>query len=275
MAEMSKHIQKKNGNPAHRLYPIPPSRIPTFDVVEMGIRKHHVCALLEFDVSDAREHLKEIRKSGIDASFLAWVLKVIAKTLEQHPEIAGFLINKRKLVCFQQMNISLLVEKEVQGVKVPLPLLLIDVAGKSLTGLSEEIKEARKQSPGGGEKLIGKKADLSEKMYRFLPRLVRLAFWRYLLRHPFYAYRKMGNVAVTSLSNFGSLNAWFIHKSVHPVSFGIGSVLKKPMVVNNEIKIREVLHLTVLLDHDAADGAPMARFLKSLGKSLESGLYID
>jgi pyruvate/2-oxoglutarate dehydrogenase complex dihydrolipoamide acyltransferase (E2) component len=52
----------------------------------------------------------------------------------------------------------------------------------------------------------------------------------------------------------------------------LGSVIKKPIVVNDEIKIREILNMTLLIDHDAIDGAPMARFVKELNRNLETGI---
>ena len=92
-----------------------------------------------------------------------------------------------------------------------------------------------------------------------------------MLSHPKIAYKKMGNVVITSLGMIGKINGWFIHKSVHPISFGIGSILKKPVVIDDEIKIREILNMTILFDHDVIDGAPFARFLKDLVKSIENG----
>jgi len=118
--------------------PVPGSRIATFDTFSIGLKKHHVAALLEFDVTDSRRRLQESRRGGLNISF----------------------------------------------------------------------------------------------------------------------------------------NGWFIHRSVHPVSFGIGSVLKKAVVVDNEIKIREILNMTVLVDHDLVDGAPMVRLLKDLTNSIESGELI-
>ena len=66
-----------------------------------------------------------------------------------------------------------------------------------------------------------------------------------------------------------------VHKSVHPISFGIGSVLKKPVVVKDEILIREILNMTILIDHDVIDGAPMVRLLNDLTKTIENGDFID
>ncbi|OQB58145.1 MAG: Dihydrolipoyllysine-residue acetyltransferase component of pyruvate dehydrogenase complex [Bacteroidetes bacterium ADurb.Bin145] len=85
----------------------------------------------------------------------------------------------------------------------------------------------------------------------------------------------MGNVAVTSVGMMGRINGWFIHKSVHPLSFGVGSVIKKPVVTDNEIKIREILNMTILVDHDVIDGAPMVRFLNDLTNYLETGKEIN
>lgn len=85
----------------------------------------------------------------------------------------------------------------------------------------------------------------------------------------------MGNVAFTSLGMMSIINGWFIPISVHPICFGIGSIIKKPRVVNNTIEIREMLNVSILLDHDVIDGAQMARFIGDLSKNIEKGLNIS
>jgi len=54
----------------------------------------------------------------------------------------------------------------------------------------------------------------------------------------------------------------------------VGSIIRKPVVINNEIKVREILNMTVLVDHDVIDGAPMVRFLDDLTDYLETGKEI-
>jgi pyruvate/2-oxoglutarate dehydrogenase complex dihydrolipoamide acyltransferase (E2) component len=68
-----------------------------------------------------------------------------------------------------------------------------------------------------------------------------------------------------------SFNGWFIHRSVHPVCFGTGSVLKKPVVSGDEIKISEVLNMTILIDNDVIDGAQTVRLLNDLTRNIEGG----
>jgi pyruvate/2-oxoglutarate dehydrogenase complex dihydrolipoamide acyltransferase (E2) component len=89
---------------------IPKSRIATFDVFSIGLSKHHVNALLEFDVTVSREKIKELKRSGNKISFNAWIIKVISKTLVQYPEAAAYLYSKKKLVTFNDINI-VVVEK--------------------------------------------------------------------------------------------------------------------------------------------------------------------
>ena len=103
---------------------IPRSRIATFDVFSIGLFKHHVSAILEFDVTESRRKLQELRRSGTDISFNAWLIKIISMVVEQHKEAAAYLYNKKKLIVFDDVNVSILVEKKLNGEKVPLPMLI-------------------------------------------------------------------------------------------------------------------------------------------------------
>ena len=93
--------------------------------------------------------------------------------------------------------------------------------------------------------------------------------------NPKVAKKNMGSVIITSIGMMGKINGCFIHSSVHPLSFGVGSIIKKPAVIDDEIEIREILNMTVLIDHDVMDGAPMARFVTKLSKNIESGLGLS
>jgi pyruvate/2-oxoglutarate dehydrogenase complex dihydrolipoamide acyltransferase (E2) component len=69
----------------------------------------------------------------------------------------------------------------------------------------------------------------------------------------------------------GKINGWVIPVSVHPLCFAIGSIVKKPGVIDNRIEIREYLYVTILVDHDIIDGAPAIRALSTLTKLVEGG----
>jgi len=253
---------------------IPRTRIATFDIFSVGLQKHHVSSMLEFDVTDSRKRLQGLRKQGINVSFNAWIIKVISSVLQKHPEASAYLYNKHKLIIFNDINISILVEKKIDNNRVPVPLVIEKTNEKSVLEITREIENAKNQEFKNNDIVLKKKITLPERFYYYMPGFLRRAVWRIMLGNPEYTFRKMGNAAVTSVGMMGRINGWFIHKSVHPISFGIGSVIKKPVVVDNEIKISEILNVTILVDHDVIDGAPMVRFLNDLTKSVETGEFI-
>jgi len=261
------HSMTKN----YQFHSIARTRIPTFDIFAVGLRKHHIAAILEFDVTESRTRLRSLRKNGTNVSFNAWLVKTIARVVQKHPEAAAYLHSKKRLIIFNDINVSMIVEKETGGNKVPMPVVIEKANEKSLSQITQEIQFAREQVVNPSDIVLTRKSTAYQRIYYHLPGWFRRLFWSMLLKIPGAAYKTMGNVAVTSVGMTGRINGWFIHRSVHPVSFGVGSVIQKPVVKNNEIKIREILNMTILADHDVMDGAPMVRFLNDLTQSLETG----
>jgi pyruvate/2-oxoglutarate dehydrogenase complex dihydrolipoamide acyltransferase (E2) component len=253
----------------------PRSRLATFDICAIGKRKHHVAAMFEIDVTDSRKLLRAARVPGTRITFTAWLLKVIALTLVRHPAAAAYRKGKRAKQMFDDVNISLAVEKEIEGRNVPVPLLIREVQNLSVETISKQIDDARNKTMNDDEMLLHGRMSTAERLYYTLPGFARRMVWRYLLRHPRTAFAKMGNVAVTSIGMVGNTSGWFIPISVHPVCFGISGIVRKPIVVGDTVQIRDTLNMTILLDHDVIDGADMARFLRDLMKNLERGMGLE
>ncbi len=241
------------------------------DVYSEGVRRHHVSALVEMDVTGSRGMLRQVKRGGLKVSFTGWIIKVIADTIVDHPQVAAFLVNKKKMVTFHDINVSTMVEKEVEGKKVPLALVIEKASEKSAEEITAELIRALERQASQEEWVLGKPPDRQMRFYARLPGLLRRAVWRWMHRHPHTAFRQMGNVMVTSLSMLGRTRGWFVHRTVHPVSFGIGAVSRKPWAVGNEVVVRDILQMTVLLDHDVTDGAPMVRFINDLVQRIERG----
>ncbi|MCI2136608.1 MAG: 2-oxo acid dehydrogenase subunit E2 [Prevotella sp.] len=260
----------------YRIQEFPDSRIASIDVCEMGKKKHHIAALLELDVTESRRKIRAYNRAHQGKiSFTAWLINVIGKTIKRHEVVSSYLIGKKKLMVFEDINISIIVEKKLNGKKVPFPLIIEKADERSVESIAEKISEARGQEITGHDIVLQKRTRRMERIYYVLPRLLRLLFWKYLLKHPKFAFNTMGNVAFTSIGMMGKINGWFIPISVHPICFGIGSVIKKPVVVEDKITIREILNVSVLIDHDVIDGAPMARFVNELKENIETGSGIS
>jgi pyruvate/2-oxoglutarate dehydrogenase complex dihydrolipoamide acyltransferase (E2) component len=254
----------------YKIQKFPKSRIATNDVCSIGLQKHHIAALIEIDVSESREKIKQSRKN-IKISFTAWLIKVISKTIKDYKNVAGYLQGKRTVLLFNDINVSIAVEKDLNGQKIPIPLIIEKASEKSIESITKQINDARNHILTEKDIVLHNKSNRLERFYYFLPGFVRRYFWRYLIKHPHFAFRKMGNIAITSIGMIGKANGWFIPISVHPICFGIGKISKKPIVINDKVEIREILNITVLLDHDVIDGSQMARFINKLSDNIEKG----
>ncbi len=252
----------------------PKTRIATIDVCAVGKKKHHMAALIEVDVTESREKIKQRKQKGETVSFTAWLIKVISLTIKKYEQAASYLKGKRKVVIFNDINVSMIVEKELNSHKIPIPLIIDKANRRSVESIATQIKEAQNKNLSDKDIVLHHKTSGLEKLYYILPGCARRFFWRYLIRHPRTAFRKMGNVSITSIGMMGKVNGWFIPISVHPICFGIGSITKKPLVVADKIAIREVLSMTVLLDHDVIDGANMARLIGELCENMTGGMEL-
>lgn len=253
----------------------PRKRIATIDVCAVGQQKHHISAMLEIDVTAARKKIKTYKNQVGRISFTAWLIRVISLTVKDHERVAGYRVGKRKVALFKEINVSMIVEKSYQGQKIPIPLIIEKANERSVESITGQITEARDKELTDKEIVLQNQSGPLERLYYHLPGFVRRFFWKYLVRHPHMAFNRMGNVAITSIGMIGKVNGWFIPISVHPICFGISNITKKPVVVEDKIEIREVLNLTILLDHDVIDGAHMARFISDLSRNMVNGSGLE
>lgn len=260
----------KNSSP-FTLKKFPASRIGTLDVLEIGRKKHHIQALLELDVTEARVRLKAINQTDKKISFTAWMIKTISDVLLEFPEVHAYLKNKRTILTFQDIDVSIMVEKENNGKKVPIVYLLRKTQEKSMLSITEEIRKAKQEEHNPDKASAGNhQMNKWSGLYFRLPGWIRKLFWTLLLKHPRLAQSMMGSVLISSVGMYGKISGWFIPTSVHPLAAGIGSIVPKPVVIDGEIKVREILHLTLLMDHDVTDGGQMSRFIRKLQQGIET-----
>ncbi|NLW91261.1 MAG: dehydrogenase [Syntrophomonadaceae bacterium] len=255
----------------------PASRLATIDIGAASKMKHHIKALIELDVTEARKMIREKKKQNPNISFNSWIIKCISKTVEEYKDIHSIRKGKRKKVLFDDVDISIMIEREIQGEKVPLPYVIRKTNEKSISEIFEEIKAGQSQSiKGEGNYVLGeKKNGYMMKLYYFMPDFVRKIVWRKIIGSPFFTKQNMGTVIITSVGMVGKINGWIIPTSVHPLSFGIGSIIKKPGVIDDKIVVRDYLYMTVSVDHDVIDGAPAVRALSRLTKLIESGFGLS
>ncbi|MDQ7094787.1 2-oxo acid dehydrogenase subunit E2 [Desulfosporosinus sp. PR] len=258
----------------YRTEEFPVSRIATIDIGAAGLRKHHIKALIELDVTEPQNLIRARKRQAETISFNSWLIKCISLTVEEFKQIHGIRKGKRKAVLFEDIDISIVIERKVDGKKVPLPYVIRKTNKKSVSDIDEEIKSGQKQLiKGKRDYILGqeKKNRVLMKTYYLLPGFIRKLIWNRIIKSPFLSKQNMGTVMITSLGMVGKINGWVMPVSVHPLCFAIGSIVKKPGIVRDKIEVREYLYMTVLVDHDIIDGAPAVRALSKLTKLVENG----
>ena len=152
------------------------------DVCEIGKRKHHVTGLVEFDVTEARNKIREYNKGLSDKiSFNAWLISVISSTIKKYETSSAYLFGKNKLIIFDDINVSIVVEKDIKGIKVPIPLIIEKANEVSIEFITKQITEAKNKEFTEKDIVLQKKTQQLEKLYFALPRFLRRYFWKYLL----------------------------------------------------------------------------------------------
>ena len=265
---------KKQNNKDFIIKKFPSSRQFTFDVGKIGLKKHHIKALIEIDVTDSRKKIKDKRnETGIRISFNSWLFKCIGRAVYEHKQVQAIRKGKNKLFIFNDIDMSIVVEKRVNGELVPIPLVIRNINKISITDIYNEIEQAKNKVIGNEKDYVIEKNRKKEpiKIFALLPQFIRLFFWKIFLSNPVRVKKMMGTVIVTSVGMIGKVHGWIIPYSIHPVCFALGSIVKKPGIVNNNIEIREFLEMTILIDHDVIDGAPSARFVARLSELIEKG----
>ncbi len=250
----------------------------TADMGVIGRDKHYVRALVEVDVTDALLKIRTLRRPERKVSFLAWFIKVLADCTAQHPPINGIRKGRNKVVVFKSVNIATIVEKKVDGEAVPLPLVLRDANHKTALQLNDEIQAAVSQTVANeGNLVLGKGENtFLLKLAGALPQWMRLLYMRALiLNNPQRMQEMMGTVMVSSLGTVGRIAGWILPTSMHPLSIGIGSLNKKAMIHDGEVQKRDILHLTIAIDHDVINGMPALRFMDDFAARLESGAGLE
>jgi pyruvate/2-oxoglutarate dehydrogenase complex dihydrolipoamide acyltransferase (E2) component len=250
--------------------PFPRMREMIVDTVEQGLKRRHMKALIELDVTKGREYIRKYKEeTGEALSFTGWIMKCIAQTVNEHKHIQA-MRKGNKIVIFDDVDISVIVERVVDNRIFPVIFVVRKANKKSLREIHDEIRRAQAQTK---DNYMQKREARSANRLLSLPKFLRnFFFWRKIRKDPFFVKKYMGTVMVTSIGMFGKKGqtSWGIATSIQPLDFILGGISRKPGVIRNKIEIREYLCMTILFDRDVVDGAPAARFIARLTELVEN-----
>jgi len=241
-------------------------------ITEEGSRTHSIHAIIEVDVTKARKIIRNCKQDEKkDISFTGWLVKCIAQAVSEHKEINTYRLGKRKIVVFDDVDIPIPVERNVDGEPRPMGYVLRKANEKSIDEITKEIRKIQKENVDENTQVLGKNLTKFESFVINAPMFIKRLVLFTVRRNGLFRKKHLGTVGVTAIGMKGKFPGWAIPLGgVTSSIIVVGGIRKKPGVVNDEIKIREYLSLTVTVDHDIIDGGPLTRFVERLNELIEN-----
>ena len=165
-------------------------------------------------------------------SYTDLLIKAVATALRDHPFLNATLENEQIKV-FEDINVGFAVATE-KGLVVP---VVHNAAQKAVNEIAAEVKELVEKARQG--KLS--KEDLTG-----------------------------GTFTITNLGMYGVDVFIPIINPPETAILGVGRIAEKLTLVDNQVKIKPVMQLSLSYDHRIVDGAPAAQFLQKVKQVLET-----
>jgi pyruvate/2-oxoglutarate dehydrogenase complex dihydrolipoamide acyltransferase (E2) component len=233
----------------------------------VGREQSNIHTILEVDISKLRRWIKEVKKqTGERLSLTAYITACLAKTVSEFPGFNAFR-KGRKLIILDDVTISVLIEREIDGEIVPENLGIQAAQSKTFRQIHEEIRAGQKNVDGG----LGELSGIT--WLKFIPAFLFRIFVK-LASKNISMMERYGAVGVTAVGMFGLKNQalWAIPiVGGATVGVTVGGIVERPAIQEGKLESREHLCLTITFNHDIVDGAPAARFVKRFSELLMSG----
>ena len=231
-------------------------------------RKSTIHSLAETDITVPRKMLREhFDRRGEKLSFTAYIVYCLAQVIKEHPHLNSFRKGNR-LITLDGVTVSVLVEREFSGEKVPEPLAIEEAQNLTFREVNDRIRSAKERT---GNTLGG---FTGMTWIRFIPGFLLKAFVRLGERNIKLA-KRYGKVAVTAVGMFSREPVWFIPHGSGTVLITVGSIERRMVHTGDGHEEREYLCVTGSFDHDIVDGAPAARFMNQFLETIKSGYGIN
>ncbi|MDO7488194.1 dihydrolipoamide acetyltransferase family protein [Peribacillus frigoritolerans] len=196
----------------------------------------HAWTMVEVDASNMvklRDNLKTDfkQKEGYNLTYFAFFVKAVAQALTEFPELNSMWAGE-KIIQKKEINISIAVATE-DALFVP---VIKNADEKSIKGIAREIQELASKVKSGKLK--------AEDM-------------------------QGGTFTVNNTGSFGSVQSMGIINHPQAAILQVETIVKRPVVINDMIAVRDMVNLCLSLDHRVLDGLVCGRFLARVKEIIE------
>jgi pyruvate/2-oxoglutarate dehydrogenase complex dihydrolipoamide acyltransferase (E2) component len=260
----------------YRVVDLSPGRRVMINMLDLSGPKHCMYGLLEVDVTVARQFIAEHKaRTGETLSFTSFLTLCLARAVDEDKSVQAYLKGRKQLVLFDDVDVGLMVERKTGEKRALMGHVIQGANHKTYLEIHQEIRSVQSKPvpPNRGLPPWFRSAML---LPWPLSKLINALFDMTMRRDPTLAVSMGGTVCITAVGMFGEGHSgWGIFPITQVLGLVVGSIAWKPAVVEGRIEPREILHLTVVFDHDVIDGAPAARFTRRLVELIESGYGLD
>ena len=230
----------------------------------VGKENDTIHLITEVDITRPRELIQKHRELTQERlSLTGYVVSCLAQTIAEFPRFNAFRKGNR-LIILDDLTISVLFEREIEGENVPEPVGIQRANQKGFRQINDELRAAQKLEV----KQLGSATGFA--WTRFIPVFLLKQFVRVAAKN-IGMQKRYGVIGVTAVGMFGAGAMWLVPLTSATVTVAIGSISKQPVLVDGNLEEHEFLHLTVSFNHDIVDGAPAARFTRRFAELLFGG----
>lgn len=246
----------------------PASRRLVTAAVRAGRRIVPMHGLLEVDITEARRHLDQ---HDPPLSLTAFIIASTARAAAAHPQVHAYRDWRGRLVQHRHVDVQTLVEVPTDQGPFGLVHVVRDADTRTVADISAEIRAVKADATltRSGRLLraaapaAGRIPGLYRVMYAAMSRSVRV-------------HLATGTVQVTAVGMFAGGGGFAIAPpTLASLVVVVGGASMRPRAVDKHIELRDVLDITVTIDHNIVDGGPATRFGADLRHLIEAPAVLD
>ena len=202
----------------------------------------HTTLIDELEISELvafRNEYKEMAKTqGIKLTYMAFIIKALAKSIKEYPIFnSSFDQENEEIIYRNNVNIGIAVD-------TPDGLIVPNIKNADKLSLFEIANEVERLASLAKERKI-QLQDLQN-----------------------------GTITITNFGAFDAISGTPVIKYPEVAILGVGKIMKKPVVIDDEIVIRDIVPLSLTFDHRIIDGADGGRFMIAYKKYLRNPLLL-
>jgi len=248
-------------------HPYPKLRNFILDIMAEGRRKNTINLIMEAELAPVQNFIdRYAQQHNVHITLTSYISKSFAVAVDADKSIQAYRKGKSKLMVFDDVDLSVMVERDVDGHIMPVSQIVRAANRKGISEIAREIRDAKTAEIGDLGPL-----NALDKLFFVLPKPLRKIIWWVMRWDPQLFKQLVGTVGVTSMGMHASGPSIVLPITPMTLTLSIGTVYKKLVLENGQPVERDFIQMNLGADHDIIDGAPLMRFSERFKQILRDG----